>query len=661
MNAAEFDILALTNDDQLLQAVVGAAHGERRVLQAGDAAAAVEAASGNLVGVLVTDAPVDRLPAIIAQLEQHAPGLVTILAAERDHGGELIALNTGGPVFRFVLKPVSTGQLRLYVDAALKRHLELIARGPQPVAAPAELATPAPRRMPRGLVAGAVAAAILATLCVTLLATRPEEVALGAHAVTPAPDMEPHLLRLVAQARQAERDGRVVEPPGDNALDYYAAVLADDPGHRLASEKLAEIADAMFARAETALANHRLEVARRAVANAKRALPGHPRVAYFNTRLEAEEQQQMLSQALAAAGSGDLQEAAGLIEEAAQVRRGETDAVADARAELARREEVRSRIEGLLGDARARLDAGHLVEPADDSALHYIDAARRAGARPAELAALSTALANEMLAEAVDAIHAERYDDATEWLAQVRDLAPGLEALPAAEIELAAASERAGRIARALVLAHARIDEGRVLDPVDDSAFHYVGLLRADGAPAAQLDPVMDRLFDAVAATVDEAIVARQLDAAGRALAAARALGDTTPGLARAEQAYAAATAAAARAAAEAEEASHRAALAQTDAPRTAPERTSPVRRKYVAPEYPVTAERRQIEGRVELELTIDAAGRVKSVAVTNAQPRDTFDRAAIAAAQQWEYQPAHVDGAPVETRTLVAIDFSLD
>lgn len=362
----------------------------------------------------------------------------------------------------------------------------------------------------------------------------------------------------------------------------------------------------------------------------------------------------MIAQALAAAGSGDLEGAAGLIEEAAQVRAGANDAVADARAELARREAARARIASLLAEARARLEAGRLLEPADDSALHYIDEARRAGARASDVAALSKEVANAMLPRAVDAIHAERFDEATELLAQVRDLAPGLEALQAAEIELAAASERAGRIARTLVLAHTRIDEGRVLDPVDDSAFHYVGVLRADGASAAQLEPVIDRLLDAVATMVDEAVVARRFDEAERALAAARALGASSSRLARAEQALVAAK----DAAAQAEEAARREALAKEE---PAPVRTNAVRKKYVAPEYPVLAERRQIEGRVELELTIDTTGKVKDVAVRRAEPRDTFDRAAIEAVRKWEYQPAQVDGEPVETRTLVAIDFNLD
>ena len=50
----------------------------------------------------------------------------------------------------------------------------------------------------------------------------------------------------------------------------------------------------------------------------------------------------MITQALQAAGSGDIGGAAGLIEEAAQVRLGESGAVVEARAELARRAAGRS-------------------------------------------------------------------------------------------------------------------------------------------------------------------------------------------------------------------------------------------------------------------------------------------------------------------------------
>ena len=98
------------------------------------------------------------------------------------------------------------------------------------------------------------------------------------------------------------------------------------------------------------------------------------------------------------------------------------------------------------------------------------------------------------------------------------------------------------------------------------------------------------------------------------------------------------------------------------EAPATAaPTYVTLVRRKYVPPGLsgPRRASPDRRPGRARAHGR--RAGKVTDVEVKSAKPRDTFEKAAIAAAQKWEYQPAEVDGKPVEARTLVAIDFSLE
>ena len=62
-----------------------------------------------------------------------------------------------------------------------------------------------------------------------------------------------------------------------------------------------------------------------------------------------------------------------------------------------------------------------------------------------------------------------------------------------------------------------------------------------------------------------------------------------------------------------------------------------------VPPEYPSRAQRRGLEGFVELRFVIRPDGSVdpSSVQVTSAQPRNVFDRAAIEAVQRWQFEPA--------------------
>ena len=75
---------------------------------------------------------------------------------------------------------------------------------------------------------------------------------------------------------------------------------------------------------------------------------------------------------------------------------------------------------------------------------------------------------------------------------------------------------------------------------------------------------------------------------------------------------------------------------------------------KRVNPVYPPEAARAGTTGFVEVEYTVDAAGKVSSVSVVNAKPARTFESAAVKAVKQWEFA-AGADG-----RGKVRLDFAL-
>jgi TonB family protein len=77
-------------------------------------------------------------------------------------------------------------------------------------------------------------------------------------------------------------------------------------------------------------------------------------------------------------------------------------------------------------------------------------------------------------------------------------------------------------------------------------------------------------------------------------------------------------------------------------------------------PKYPKNAERRGIEGFVELEFTITQMGEVTSVAVTRTVPEGVFNEAAITAVSSWRYQPRLVDNQPVSERKQIRLGFRL-
>lgn len=58
---------------------------------------------------------------------------------------------------------------------------------------------------------------------------------------------------------------------------------------------------------------------------------------------------------------------------------------------------------------------------------------------------------------------------------------------------------------------------------------------------------------------------------------------------------------------------------------------------------YPAMAERRKLEGFVEIEFTIGADGSVSELEVLRSQPEGVFDREALAAMQRWRFAPPAV------------------
>lgn len=68
-----------------------------------------------------------------------------------------------------------------------------------------------------------------------------------------------------------------------------------------------------------------------------------------------------------------------------------------------------------------------------------------------------------------------------------------------------------------------------------------------------------------------------------------------------------------------------------------------------VPPQYPIHAERRGVEGWVDLEFSISKTGRVIDPKVTGAKPAGMFDQAARAAVMKWRYRPKVDRGSPVE------------
>jgi protein TonB len=78
-----------------------------------------------------------------------------------------------------------------------------------------------------------------------------------------------------------------------------------------------------------------------------------------------------------------------------------------------------------------------------------------------------------------------------------------------------------------------------------------------------------------------------------------------------------------------------------------------------VDPVYPPQAAARGVEGWVHVRYTVTTAGLVEDVVVVKSSHR-MFERAAVAAALKWKYQPALREGKPIESQLDTRIRFQI-
>lgn len=81
--------------------------------------------------------------------------------------------------------------------------------------------------------------------------------------------------------------------------------------------------------------------------------------------------------------------------------------------------------------------------------------------------------------------------------------------------------------------------------------------------------------------------------------------------------------------------------------------------KKRVEPIYPPEALAARTGGLVILEAVIDTQGKVKDLTVLR-HLTPAFDRAAMTAVQQWEYEPVLLNGVPIEVIFTVTVNFSI-
>lgn len=640
-------LIALSQDQKFLATLRTISEPAHAVHAAGseiDLAASLMAQDAG-VAVLDSAAVATPIAQLAARLHAQFPDLVLIVAGTAEEQGALTAQITDGSVHRFLHKPVSEQRVRLFVEAAWRRHEE--ARSGRRAAA----AAPAPPR--RGRWALMAVALIALAVPLTWLLTRPpatEAPAPGAPAVAnlAAVANDAALEDLLARADKALAEGALVAPAGESAADLYREALRRNARDPRAVNGLEQVIDHLVTDAEQALQEHRLDAAQQLADQARAINPSHPRVAFLTAQIGAQRERAVLGKAQRAAASGDVNAALGLLDDA--TRGGHRSTLVDeARQQLAQKQ-IDERVADFVARGREALGSGALLEPPEQSAHFFIESARALAPDDPAVQQARQDLIARLEAEAHKAIAAGNAEQADTWANAAAEA--GADAAEVAALHASAQQLRG--TAKAETLAHVeslfnqRLAQGRVLEPATDSAKYYLEQL-AQAEPAAASTLAARTAFET--RLLDEAhgaVQAQDYPAARRWLSEAHNAGASPAGISAVEaELNAAQSAPVAPPTAAAAEGAYvnESALARTH---------------YVEPQYPPSARDRGIAGWVDVQFLVNTDGSLTEVTIVGAQPVGIFEQAALEAVRHWRYQPVMRDGQASTQRARVRVRFAV-
>jgi len=584
-------------------------------------------------GVLLVDtASTADVAAMVAQLTQHFPELVVVVAGKKEDSAALMQLTAAGRIFRFLLTPLSHGQTRLALEAATAQHIDLKASDERRSAGGGTTGD----NKNYVVTYGALAAGLIVVIGgiwfgVTKFTGEPEAPAVVQSSTAPGaqpsgvPDRPDPVKAELALANEAFAQGKFLEPAGESALDLYRSALALDPNSEDAKAGIRSVVDKVLERAESALTAERLEEAIRNIETARDIDASHPRLAFLDTQIARERERLKLSQA----------------------------------------QEVGNRVRQLVAQANDRMGNGRLITPAGGSARDALLEARRLDPTDPTVAQGIRELSNQLTEEARKSLAAGKDEEAQAYVNGARSLGSAGAALAAVERAIAeaqrapqpaattaSAPSAARRPAQSAPAAatnvdpliadiRQRISDGKLIDPPGSSAKDGIASLTnlAPNHPAAE--ELSRALTARLLEVAKQAMNAKAYERSAQLIAGAREVGAryNEAGIAQAERDLAAAR--------------------DASSQQTNIVSASTLKRiKMTAPQYPEAARKRGIEGWVEVAFTVMPNGSVDEVEVRNASPAEVFDDAAVRAVRQWRFEPVVRNGEKVPQRAMIRLRF---
>ena len=281
------DVVVVTSDASLLEALREAAGSEHALWEAPSADAAVDHLVGGRCDVLVADLGSlhGDVAVLLERLQVQFPELIFMAIGRREDEGAVASLLSTGRIYRFLHKPISPGRAFQFLNAATRRHNEL--RDGQPIALQT-VRTITRKRPYLGKVAAAGAGVLAAVIAFTVWQSRDRGLpaTMQTSHVGDAP-VEDLIKSKLGSAQIAYLSGRLLDPRGDNALEYYKAVLAMQADHAEAKAGVQKVIDTLEQRVVKALEDRNAPRVVTAWTALQRAAPNHPRLDALRSQLLA--------------------------------------------------------------------------------------------------------------------------------------------------------------------------------------------------------------------------------------------------------------------------------------------------------------------------------------------------------------------------------------
>jgi TonB family protein len=649
---AKLSVYLITGDDMLWPQIGPHLHKEMILKQVDSIDELLTSAASGQPAIILLDArsQADQAAAL-SRLQMYSPRFAVVALDEAKNAHLWTSPIALRQVVAHVMLPIVAGSLAVAIESAqeeVNARMALLGDGSAAAAVPEPSGARKVPWIPASIIMGVLVAGAGAFLYLKPSDTpvKPAPTATPKPApqvpAKPAVASDDKVDLLIEHAQQAMLDRHYIDPADSSALTLYRSALLLDPKNGEAQQGLQRLAEILFARVQSALDEHKFDVALQSLETARSINPNDSRLSALDERIASIRAELGPAQILATINAQNFDRATQLIDEAARSKTLTPAKLAQLRDELRHRQQE-AEISNFVKLIDTRLQQDKVTEPRNDSAVYYLAQARQAGAGAATLQSQTQEIYKRLTDAVHSAIDQRRLGDAERLLADLHGYGVPSTTISTLQHDLSVArSQQAAAAAEQpqyLDLAQSRLAQGKVTEPQNDSALFYVNQLRATDPKNAGLaklsSAVQVQILDQARAAIDSTQTAK-----------AEALLQMASGLGVSLDMDAL-----------------NARLAQVKLSVAAmPEvvEATLTRVKGIQLDYPEDALRRNVEGWVELSYVVTAEGKVTNAAVMNANPKGVFESAATRAISRVRYSPPMQNGKATAVSTKLRIAFRM-